>query len=243
MMMVKEIEKGMQQRGQEDLFALIDFGKLCGMEVDPQNLSFLNYTVCNCVSEIVRWSDDNLELGVELEKKVGLIGSFLNFGNPSKQLERGTRSWECFRWRGSVPIWKGLTLEEEIVGNPSVSLSPTLDINEKVDYYIKIQHLTGYVDVESESLYNKSGRVKRSGCGRGRIQISFACAYKYWNIPSATSSFFHILSAIFFLLFAFFLNCILQISLIPVYVRFVHVSLPPEAEDDNVDEDDDWVLA
>jgi len=36
-------------------------------------------------------------------------------------------------WRGSVPMWlKGLTLEGEIVRNPSVSLSPTLDRNEKV---------------------------------------------------------------------------------------------------------------
>ncbi|KOM38532.1 hypothetical protein LR48_Vigan03g191400 [Vigna angularis] len=36
-------------------------------------------------------------------------------------------------------MWKGLTLEEEIVGNPSVSPSPTLDRNEKVEHYIKMK--------------------------------------------------------------------------------------------------------
>ena len=41
---------------------------------------------------------------------------------------------------GSVPMWlKGLTLEGEIVRNPSVSLSPTLTKNEKVEHYIKIK--------------------------------------------------------------------------------------------------------
>ncbi|KOM55157.1 hypothetical protein LR48_Vigan10g104900 [Vigna angularis] len=47
--------------------------------------------------------------------------------------------WQCFRWRGSVPMWKGLTLEGEIVGNPSVSSNPTLDRNEKVEQYIKVK--------------------------------------------------------------------------------------------------------
>jgi len=38
--------------------------------------------------------------------------------------------------KGSVPMWlKGLTLEGEIVRNPSVSLSPTLARNEKVELY------------------------------------------------------------------------------------------------------------
>ena len=37
-------------------------------------------------------------------------------------------------------MWlKGLTLEEEIVRNPSVSLSPTLTRIEKVGYYIRIK--------------------------------------------------------------------------------------------------------
>ena len=37
-------------------------------------------------------------------------------------------------------MWlKGLTLEAEIVRNPSVSLSPTLTKNEKVEYYIRIK--------------------------------------------------------------------------------------------------------
>ncbi|WVZ17457.1 hypothetical protein V8G54_010439 [Vigna mungo] len=36
--------------------------------------------------------------------------------------------------RGSVPMWKGLTLEGEIVGNASASPSPTLDRNEKGFY-------------------------------------------------------------------------------------------------------------
>jgi len=45
-----------------------------------------------------------------------------------------------FRWRGSVPMWlKGLTLEGEMVRNPSVSLSPTLTRNEKVEHYIRIK--------------------------------------------------------------------------------------------------------
>jgi len=48
------------------------------------------------------------------------------------------RGWECFRWKRSVPMWlKGLTLEGEIVRNPSVSLSPTLARNEKVEHYNK----------------------------------------------------------------------------------------------------------
>jgi len=47
--------------------------------------------------------------------------------------------WECFHWRGSVPMWlKGLTLEWEIVRNPSVILSPTLARNEEVKHYIRI---------------------------------------------------------------------------------------------------------
>jgi len=37
-------------------------------------------------------------------------------------------------------MWlKGLTLEGEIVRNPSVSLSPTLTRNEKVAHYIRIK--------------------------------------------------------------------------------------------------------
>jgi len=45
-----------------------------------------------------------------------------------------------FRWRGSVPMWlKGLTLEGEIVRNSSVSLSPTLTRNEKVEHHIRIK--------------------------------------------------------------------------------------------------------
>jgi len=50
-------------------------------------------------------------------------------------------SWlGCFRWRGNVPMWlKGLTLEGEIVRNPSVSLSPTLTRIEKVEHYIRIK--------------------------------------------------------------------------------------------------------
>jgi len=50
-------------------------------------------------------------------------------------------SWlGSFRWRGSVPMWlKGLTLEGEIVKNPSVSLSPTLTRIKKVEHYIRIK--------------------------------------------------------------------------------------------------------
>jgi len=45
-----------------------------------------------------------------------------------------------FRWKESVPMWlKGLTLEGEMVRNPSVSLSPTLTRNEKVEHYIRIK--------------------------------------------------------------------------------------------------------
>jgi len=45
-----------------------------------------------------------------------------------------------FRWRGSVPMWlKGLTLEGQIVKNPSVSLSPTLIRIEKIEHYIRIK--------------------------------------------------------------------------------------------------------
>jgi len=37
-------------------------------------------------------------------------------------------------------MWlKGLTLEWEIVRNPSVSLSPTLTRNEKVEHHIRIK--------------------------------------------------------------------------------------------------------
>jgi len=42
-----------------------------------------------------------------------------------KGQKRSTRGWECFRWRRSVPMWlKGLTLEREIVRNPSESKVP-----------------------------------------------------------------------------------------------------------------------
>jgi len=52
--------------------------------------------------------------------------------------KRSTRGWGCFRWKGSVPMWlEGLTLEGEIVRNPSVILSPTLARNEKVEHYIR----------------------------------------------------------------------------------------------------------
>jgi len=34
---------------------------------------------------------------------------------------------------------KGITLEGEIVGNSSVSLSPTLSKNEKVEHHIKMK--------------------------------------------------------------------------------------------------------
>ena len=54
--------------------------------------------------------------------------------------KRSTRGWRCFRWRGSVPMWlKGLTLDREIVRNPSVILSTTLVRNEKVEHYIRIK--------------------------------------------------------------------------------------------------------
>jgi len=57
-----------------------------------------------------------------------------------KRQRRDTRGLECFRWRGSVPMWlKGLTLEGEIVRNPSVSLIPTLVKNKKVEHYIRIK--------------------------------------------------------------------------------------------------------
>jgi len=60
--------------------------------------------------------------------------------NGSTEKGRNTRDWECFRWRESVPMWlKGLTLEGEIVRNPSVSLNLTLTRNEKVEHYIKIK--------------------------------------------------------------------------------------------------------
>jgi len=37
-------------------------------------------------------------------------------------------------------MWlKGLTLEGEIIRNPSVSLSPTLARNEKIEHYIRIK--------------------------------------------------------------------------------------------------------
>ena len=42
-------------------------------------------------------------------------------------------------WRGSVLWLKGLTLEGEIVKNPSVSLSPTLTRIEKVEHHIRIK--------------------------------------------------------------------------------------------------------
>jgi len=58
----------------------------------------------------------------------------------SKGQKRSTRGSECFRWRGSVPMGlKGLTLEGEILRNPSVSLNPTLARNEKVEHYIRIK--------------------------------------------------------------------------------------------------------
>ena len=34
-------------------------------------------------------------------------------------------------------MWKGLTLEGEIVRNPNVSLSPILSRNEKVEHHIR----------------------------------------------------------------------------------------------------------
>jgi len=42
-----------------------------------------------------------------------------------------------FENAGSVPMWKGISLEGEIVRYPSVSLSPTLNRNEKVEQYIR----------------------------------------------------------------------------------------------------------
>ena len=39
--------------------------------------------------------------------------------------------------RGSVPMWKGLSLEGEIVRYPSVSLSPTLSRSEKVEQHTR----------------------------------------------------------------------------------------------------------
>jgi len=36
-----------------------------------------------------------------------------------------------------LPMWKGLSLEGEIVRYPSVSLSPTLSRNEKVEQHIR----------------------------------------------------------------------------------------------------------
>ena len=45
--------------------------------------------------------------------------------------------WKCFRSRESVPTWNGLSLEGEIVRYPSVSLSPTLSMNEKVEQHIR----------------------------------------------------------------------------------------------------------
>ena len=51
-----------------------------------------------------------------------------------------TRGWECLkrRYRKGQKM-KGLTLEGEIVRNPSMSLSPTLTRNEKVENYIRIK--------------------------------------------------------------------------------------------------------
>ena len=47
---------------------------------------------------------------------------------------------DAFARGGSVPMWlKGLTLEGEIVRNPSVSLSPTLTRIEKVEHHIRIK--------------------------------------------------------------------------------------------------------
>jgi len=34
--------------------------------------------------------------------------------------KKGTRGWECFCSRWSVPMWKTLTLGRKIVRNPSV---------------------------------------------------------------------------------------------------------------------------
>jgi len=54
--------------------------------------------------------------------------------------KNSTCGWECFRWRENIPMWlKGLTLEEEIIRNPSVSLSLTLARNEKVEHCIRIK--------------------------------------------------------------------------------------------------------
>jgi len=57
-----------------------------------------------------------------------------------KKQKRSARGWESFHRRRSVPMWlKGLTLEGEIVRNPSVSLNLTLAINERVEHYIRIK--------------------------------------------------------------------------------------------------------
>jgi len=47
------------------------------------------------------------------------------------------RVWKCFRSRGSVPMWKGLSLVGEIVRYPSMSLSPILSRNEKFEQHIR----------------------------------------------------------------------------------------------------------
>jgi len=53
--------------------------------------------------------------------------------------KRSTRGWDASA-RGEVSMWlKGLTLEGEIVKNPSVIISHTLARNEKVEHYIRIK--------------------------------------------------------------------------------------------------------
>ncbi|WVZ14813.1 hypothetical protein V8G54_012379 [Vigna mungo] len=78
-------------------------------------------------------------------------------------------SWECFRYRRNVPMWKGLTLKGEIVGNPSGSQCPTLDKNEK--RVVSIPYMVGLMSywclyipnpiVVSESLVSVGDRLRR----------------------------------------------------------------------------------
>ncbi|KOM37939.1 hypothetical protein LR48_Vigan03g132100 [Vigna angularis] len=107
--------------------------------------------------------------------------------------------WECFHWRGSVPMWKGLTLEGEIVGNPTVSLSPTLDRNEKIEQYIKVKDpLTHCLKVLEKcrsplgrpfwALEHQMHEVWASSLRLGRRRVSLTAQVPFFGRLSAGST-------------------------------------------------------
>jgi len=70
----------------------------------------------------------------------GVLSKRVSLRKTAVQKKKKKYSWLRMFSRENVPMWwKGLTLEGKSVTNPSVSLSPKLAKNEKVEHYIRIK--------------------------------------------------------------------------------------------------------